>query len=137
MSGACGTVTWTLSEDGVLSVGGTGKIDGEELSGSIADEASVFAEVDIKKIIIMDGITELGKYCFCDHFNLETVEMADSVRKLGRDAFSGCEKMKEIRLSPNISEIGNYAFGGCTSWTNCRRERRRPSARSRTGFLMI
>ncbi len=120
ISGTCGNVNWTLSKDYVLTIGGTGKIDYEELFYSIKTETSQvhwdFEDAeDVKQIVIKDGITELGRLCFHHCVLLEKVEMSDSVQKIGKSAFSECWKLKEIKLSPNITQIGKDAFLNCRS----------------------
>ncbi len=120
ISGTYDNVNWTLSKDYILTIGGTGKIDYEELFYSIKTEISQvhwdFEDAeDVKQIIIKDGITELGRLCFEHCVSLEKVEMSDSVQKIGKSAFSECWKLKEIRLSPNITQIGRDAFLNCRS----------------------
>lgn len=117
-SGTCGNMNWTLSKDRVLTIGGTGKIDGGDLFYSIENEAGWDDDdfEDVKRIIITDEITELNwRLGFDDFVNLESVEMSDSVQKIGSYAFSNCWKLKEIKLSPNITQIGKDAFMDCPS----------------------
>lgn len=118
ISGTYGNMNWTLSKDRVLTIGGTGKIDGGDLFYSIENEAGWDDDdfEDVKRIIITDEITELNwRLGFDDFVNLESVEMSDSVQKIGRYAFSNCWKLKEIKLSPNITQIGKDAFLDCPS----------------------
>ena len=120
ISGTCGNVNWTLSKDYALTIGGTGKIDNEDLFYSINMETDEERwdyedEGDVRRIVIKDGITELGRYCFEDCIRLKEVEMPDSVQKIGTGAFSGCWKLKKIKFSPNITQIGRDAFLSCRS----------------------
>lgn len=118
ISGTYGNMNWTLSKDRVLTIGGTGKIDGGDLFYSIKNEAGWDDDdfEDVKRIIITDEITELNwRLGFDDFVNLESVEMSDSVQKIGSYAFSNCWKLKEIKLSPNITQIGKDAFMNCPS----------------------
>ncbi len=76
--GTCGTIEWSLSKHGVLTISGTGEIDGDELSYQIK-ETSDYEEHDVKELIILDGICSLNSSCFSGYNRLQKVEMADSV----------------------------------------------------------
>lgn len=66
---------------------------------------------DVEKIIINDGVTKIGSYCFARMDNLSEVEIADSVTKIGTAAFAGNSSLLSISISDNVTEIGENAFG--------------------------
>lgn len=67
-------------------------------------------EKQAKKVIISEGVEQVGSLAFEWFSSLETVEMADSVITLGDNAFSSCTSLKEITLSQNLQNIGSYCF---------------------------
>ena len=78
-SGTCGeNATWELSEDGVLTIKGTGAV----IKGSWNNE-------DVKKIIISEGITEIGDRALGFTVNATEVSIPNSMEKISYSAFEG------------------------------------------------
>lgn len=65
------------------------------------------------KIVIPDGVIEIGYGAFQGQEKIVSVVMPETVVKIGTQAFRKCIKLKEISLSSNIIEIREYAFCGC------------------------
>ena len=135
-SGKCGdNVTWTLSDDGTLTISGKGKMYEslycfwEDLNmleapitniviengvTSIADYA--FAELSkFKAISIPNSVTQIGKNAFYSCSSLETVTIPDGVKNIEFKAFANCQALKSVALGKNVTVIDNSAFEGCTS----------------------
>ena len=74
-------ITWNLSEDGTLTISGTGDIPGS----AGAPWYSRFYE--IKKVIIKDGVTNIGENAFSLYTALTSVEIPNSVTSIGESAF--------------------------------------------------
>lgn len=115
-SGFCGdtsdgsdgkNISWTLDENGVLTVTGTGKM---------AKEAFKYDQ-RIKEAVIGDGITNISEYCFNDCRNLTKVTMGDDVESIDSYGFYDLSSLKEIEFSSSLKTIGNYAFEECYSLT--------------------
>ncbi len=104
---------WFLSEDGRLSVFGTGELP----NISYSDAPWYKYAKMIKKLSVEEGITTIGEYNFEGLYALEEVRFASSVQKIGRKAFSGCVSLKSLRLN-NVKYVEDYAFTGCTSLTD-------------------
>lgn len=66
----------------------------------------------LKKIIIPDGVTRIGKYAFLFCSELAEVELPDSVEELGVSAFERCESLTKIKTD-NLLSISDGAFCGC------------------------
>ncbi|MGM9630229.1 leucine-rich repeat protein [Butyricicoccus sp.] len=114
-SGTCGdNVTWVLDDSGTLTISGTGAIWG----CSYQDTSQPWYDVksQILNIVIEDGITNIGQYCFQSCSNVKKVTLPDSITRIAQYAFQNCESMQNINLSDNITSIGERAFSGCTSW---------------------
>lgn len=111
-SGICGdNLTWVLDSSGTLTISGTGEFT--EFYASYATPWYSQNE-SIKKIIINDGVTDIGPFAFFGCTNVESVSIPDSVTELGGLCFSFCESLSEIILPEKIKTIGYRAFQYCT-----------------------
>ncbi len=146
-SGKCGdNLTWTLSDDGVFTINGTGemydykivnldetiRVDECELSMPWNDSRQ-----KIKKVVLSEGVTSVGKYSFYFCTKLETVVLPNSlyliddyafytyetycldnvvipdhVKIIGKSAFSG-GRLTELTIPGNVESIGESAFAQC------------------------
>lgn len=78
-------VTWTLDDNGVLTVSGTGAIKGY----TFVTEAPTYAlQGKIKKIMIEDGITSIGANAFFMAGNVEEITIPASVKELCECTFA-------------------------------------------------
>jgi|GEM_PF-3462847 len=68
---------------------------------------------DIRKVILLEGVREVGNGAFCSCSNLEAVDVPESLEKLGAEAFSWCTKLKHFDLPGGLKTIGNEAFYRC------------------------
>ncbi len=116
-NGSCGdNLTWKFtSSDGTLTISGTGNttnfFDHRYVPwGSLRNE--------IKKVVIKDGVTNIGKYAFYECTNLTSVEMPNSVTSIGRYAFYGCSGLTSVEIPNSVTSIGNSAFNSCYSLTS-------------------
>lgn len=137
-SGDCGdqggNVTWTLSDNGTLTISGNGKMDDWNKSPT----GSPWEEYDkkIKKVVVEDAVTyigadsffwyekltsvkigssveKIGNRAFCET-NIKTLAIPGSVRAIGKEAFEGCGKLTSVKIEGNsLISIGNAAFGDC------------------------
>ena len=104
-SGTIGPVSWTLDSNGVVTVSGEGSMG--YVSSSPFDQST---KSSIKKVIIEDGVTDVGNYFFASCSNLTYVYIADSVTKIGNFSFAECLALKEVYIGSGIKEIGSRAF---------------------------
>lgn len=135
-SGNCGNgVRWSLDNLGNFYVEGNGRMI--NYNGYSSSEWEPYKD-KIKKIIISEGITEIGQSVFYGCSNLTTVKIADSVEEIGNYAFADCTKLKNIEFGKNsklkilggfvectalesfiipdsVEQIAGEAFGGCTA----------------------
>lgn len=128
IKGTCGAkCSYTLSEDGVLTISGTGtitkKFDQDEKINK-----------KIKSVVIEDGIEKIGKKCFegmnyqnvdvvlpttlteivesaFDTFCSSDIQFPDGVKKIGDYAFAE-NYLKRVVLPDSLKELGIYAFAG-------------------------
>ena len=82
-SGTCGAnLKWHVTDDGVLTITGKGKMYGYSNHGPWRSS--------IKRVIIGDGVTTIGRF-----------------------AFSGCSSLTSVTIPNSVTTIGAYAFGAC------------------------
>ena len=104
-------LTWTLSEDGVLTVSGIGPMADQIEPG---DLWRTMSHKDVHHVVIEDGVTRIGVFAFACFPSLESVTMADTVTSIGDRAFEACS-LEEITLSKNLTSIGYSAFCNCVN----------------------
>ena len=66
----------------------------------------------LKKVIIGDGVTDLGFKKLENCPSLESVTLGASITAIGLSSFAGCQSLKELILSDTITDIGPYSFDG-------------------------
>lgn len=136
-SGSCGpSAKWSLDAEGTLTVTGTGKITKR------FENIKTLKKNKINKIVVEDGITEIGDFAFlninaesisisktvvyiCDYAfstnsKLKNVQLSGGVRSLGDSVFSECESLESINLPDSIEEMGYYTFFLCEKLKNVR-----------------
>ncbi len=63
-----------------------------------------------EKIVVPEGVTEIGSCAFANLESLQQVELPSSIRIIGERAFSECENLKEIMLPEGLQIIQIEAF---------------------------
>lgn len=112
-SGTCGDdLTWTLDDEGVLRISGTGEIR--------VSEDSDYREYgpDIKKVIIKKGVTAIGSDSFKSLTNLSDVSIPEGVTAIKQGAFGGCKSLKNVTLPTSLEVLEYASFNGCTGLTS-------------------
>ena len=112
--GACGDESfWVLSNDGTLSVRG---------SGAVTDYAyGVQQRSLVSRLVVEDGITSIGdKFTissdsYTGFENISSVTFADSVEELPAGMLRGCSSLQKIDLPSGIKAIPDKFLYGCTS----------------------
>ena len=108
-SGTTGDCTWTLDDNGTLTISGNGKM---------RDYFSTCPwGTGIKSIIIENGVTNIGEYAFYQCTGLTSVTIPDSVTTIGSEAFRGCLNLTNITIPDSVTTIGHDAFY-VTEWEN-------------------
>lgn len=111
----CGdNLTWAISEDGTLTISGSGDMD--NYSSSNAPWADYRKKIN--NIVIGDEVTSIGDYAFEDCTNVKSIKIGSSVTKIGDSAFHYCENLSEIIIPNSVVSIGEEAFYHCESATS-------------------
>ena len=109
-SGTCGeNLTWTLTDDGVLEISGTGDMDKYGIWGS----PWYSYKSHITTVVVNDGVTSVGSYAFEACENVTTINIPNSVNKIGQGAFRECTVLEAIDIPYGVMEIADMAFYEC------------------------
>lgn len=124
-SGKCGdNLTWTLFQDGVMEINGSGAMYDYELY--VEDKYTPWREYrqEIKQLIINEGVTSIGKNAFYGrniytentlNDSIESVLLPNTLETIGASSFEGCFSLRSITMPNSITTIGYRAFLGCKS----------------------
>lgn len=121
----------TLDETGTLTLNGTGAMwDGKEIKKDGDYRSSLTQTVNIAgdntyinnlvyKIVINDGITNIGNYAFYKFYKLQSLSIGSSVTSVGEYAFCCTYGLHTVTIPGTIRKIGIGAFSssGLTSCT--------------------
>ncbi len=122
------TVTWAADEN-------SGTVDGDVIWTYDADTTTLtisgngampdYNSVNVKKtgwypkaftrVVIGEGVTNVGSYAFYQHATLAEIELGDSVKEIHQDAFEGCTtKLTKVTLPSGLQVIAMNAFKSVT-----------------------
>ena len=105
-----GNLTWKLDADGTLTISGTGAMKDYDIENN---ESPVFKNLNVKKIVIEDGVTNIGNCAFDCCTGLTSITIPDSVTSIGNDALQGCTNLTSITIPDSVTSIGAHAFSNC------------------------
>lgn len=112
-SGRCGeNAIWTLYGDGTLAIEGFGLT--YNCSSKDAVPWCSYAN-RIRKVVLDEGMTSIGRYLFSDCTNLKEIVLPDTLTSIENYAFQNCSSLTAIRLPEGITTIGSSAFYNCAS----------------------
>ena len=110
-SGTTGDCIWMLDDSGVLIISGNGAM---EDYGTIYRYSSYYTNapwgIDIKSVIIGNGVTSIGGSAFYGCSGLTSVSIPDSVTNIGISAFGCCTGLTSITIPDSVTSIGLSAF---------------------------
>ena len=113
-SGTCGkNLTWTLDDQGNLTISGTGTMYDYENYGSGKYTPWYENRESVKKVIIQSGVTGIGGGAFEQCTNLTDVSIPDSVKSMGTYAFAGCKSLSDVRIPDGVTKISYGLFQTC------------------------
>lgn len=68
-------------------------------------------EKKINKVVIENGVTNIGNYAFCS-LPITSITIPKSVKKIGEGAFQYCSALTSITIPNSVTSIGDWAFNG-------------------------
>lgn len=118
------TKTLTFSGSGEMYSGypdeGVGVDDEDEYYYNFfsRDPNKKIIKEEMEKVVIGDGITNVGAYAFKDCKALKEVKLGKNVKQIGEGAFGDCSSVKKVNWTDRIEAIGKEAFRGCANLRN-------------------
>lgn len=118
-SGGCGSgLTWTYSDTTkTLTISGSGAMN-DYTFGSLSQYSSAPwgpHHAEITRIVIENGVKQIGVNAFRKFTNLTKIEFPNSVENIGGYSFSGCKSLVQIEFGSSLISIDEHAFDGCTA----------------------
>jgi len=115
VSGKCNdNIDWTLSEDGVLTLTGTGELHWpHDVFPPVAPWHDYKAL--ITSIVIGEGITNIGGHIFEDCENVKSVYIPNTVTVIKDYAFKGCSGLESVVIPAGVKKIQRAVFEDCSS----------------------
>lgn len=120
-SGFCGnSLTWSLDENGVLTIRGTGAMDDFTYDYNTPTGFAPWKNYsdNIKCIVIGYGVTSIGDYAFYFTDSLTSVIIGAEITSIGDYAFAHCHNLTSIAIPDSVTNIGEGAFTDCTGLTS-------------------
>ena len=112
-SGTCGdNLTWTLDDEGLLTISGTGRMIDYDYCGPGPWGASC------TRIIIENGVTSIGNEAFEWCQDLTSIEIPNSVVSIGDHSFQYCSNLTSPIIPASVTSIGIAAFSACSNLTS-------------------
>ena len=103
IGGICGdNLTWTLDEDGILTISGSGDMTASPWSNY---------RDSITNVIIEGGVTSIGYQAFNSCSNLAEIDIPDSVTRIASGAFSSCTALKRIYIPSSVISLDSSFWG--------------------------
>ena len=110
-SGTDGNINWVIKYDGTMVISAVDGTDGK-MNNYASDAKQPWASyrTEIKKLVVEDGVTQIGNYAFSGFSKMEDVDIADSVKSIGHQVFKTCSNLTEVTIPCNV---GKMAFNSC------------------------
>ena len=107
-----GLISWTLSDDGTLTVTGQGEFSSPILGNIYRSHKEKF--FSINRIVIGSGITEISGFD-CDSegdrvLKVTSISLPNTLKKIGDRAFAGYKFLHTITIPASVDEISSRAF---------------------------
>lgn len=67
----------------------------------------------LQEVVLLEGLEEVGSFCFMDCHSLERVGLPSTVKKIDSSAFRNCRRLTQLELPEGLETVGYDAFGGC------------------------
>lgn len=116
-SGTTGTVDWSLSTDGVMTLSAQSGTTGVTDNYANKTSAPWYEYMDnIVKVVIEEGVTVLGERLFYGADSLtEVVFPATSLTTISEGAFRECTALETITLPSSLTTLGRAQFYNSTN----------------------
>ena len=116
---------WNVSITGKLTISGTGAMPNfdfpkgnlapwwnYEALGMLTSFGNFKLEGELKKVVIKDGVTNVGDYALFLLPAATQVTLPDSVTSIGRYGIAMCSKLTGMSIPKGVTEIGDFGLAG-------------------------
>ena len=112
-SGTCGdNLTWTLTEDDVLTISGTGDM-WDYYVYQFSSSANIPWGDQVKECIVDYGVTSLGSKAFWNCKQLKKISLPESLEEIRSLAFYKCSSLLDISIPRSVTKIDDSVFEYC------------------------
>ena len=70
----------------------------------------------VAQVILPDGFKVIGKEAFYEDYDLQVCKLPNTLEYIGDSAFYSCINLKSVTLPQSLTYLGEYAFCGCVSF---------------------
>jgi S-layer homology domain. len=115
-SGSCGkNLTWTLDDQGTLTISGTGNMENYETASWSHTSPWKDSYSSMYKIVVNEGVTSIGDGAFCGATKVTSIQLPNSLKKIGISACGSCYALTEVNIPTGVTVIPNSAFYYCSN----------------------
>ena len=107
--GTCDSLTWTLVQDGTLTISGNGAVNYSRWAPWFPYRKQITV------VVLEPGVIGIGDSAFYGYSSLTSVTMPEGVTSIGDYAFQDCSSLTSVTLPASVTSIGSYAFRNCTA----------------------
>lgn len=75
-------------------------------------ESIFIGNTSLEKVVISEGIKEIGHLAFHTCIELKDITLPDSLEKIGNATFYGCKEMDELEIPKSLQSVGTNTFEG-------------------------
>lgn len=116
-----GDLTWSLDDDGTLTISGTGPMK----TGESDDDFYYYPwnglpgseDMTITKVVIGEGVTSIAEEAFSKLSSLETAVLPSTLTLIDKKAFWSCSNLSEVTIPDSVTTIDRDAFYQSTGVT--------------------
>lgn len=120
--GSCGTaLDWEYNPNTLqLRIYGQGEMVDyiAETTGEGANHPWNSYRTKVKKIVIENGVTSIGRCAFRGLCGLEEIEIANTVNVVGIAAFQYCKSLGEVNVPEGVTMLNRSVFSWCLNLEN-------------------
>ncbi|MCH5238267.1 MAG: leucine-rich repeat protein [Muribaculaceae bacterium] len=80
---------------------------------TVRSVGTFFMNYNLKEVVWMAPVEELGANCFSNCENLESISLPNTLQRIPGNSFFKCEKLKEIVIPNSVTRIGALSFWKC------------------------
>jgi len=103
---------WELWNN-TLIISGSGNIPNYMNGSHIINNTAPWYNEQIERVVIKEGITNIGDGAFANYWNLTSVFVPPNINHIGEYAFMSCNRLTSIFIPRGITKIEKLTFYGC------------------------